>query len=259
MMEGKLKFGNNILARSNRSLGWMVKSIATIAVFSVATAVTAKAGIITNATIVGAGGTTASCAAGVVGTFEWSTTGAYLNTPTNSTTGCFAGGNNGSPAFTPLINTEATFVGGFTTEGTSAGLAALATGWYALNNGSLCGGAGQCTNSTGSDNGQNSGMLSLMVNRTNAAVVFQIYNSGGTVNSITNVPPAAALGCTADVAAKTFTVAANTICIQDLTQSGSISVTFNAPASVPEPTTSALMGLGLVAFGLLTQRKICRG
>ena len=258
-MEGKLKYVATTPALSTRSLGWAIKSIATFAVISVVTAVTAKAAIITNATIVGAGGTTAACAAGVVGTFEWSATGAYLNTPTNSTAGCFAGGNSGTPAFTPLINTEATFVGGFSTEGTAAGLATLATGWYALNNGSLCGGTGQCTNSSGADTGQNSGMLSLMVNRSNAAVVFQIFNSGGTANSITNVPPPAALGCTANVAAKTFTVSANTICIQDLTQSGSISVTLSAPSTVPEPTTSALMGLGLAAFGLFTQRKIRRG
>jgi hypothetical protein len=266
MREDPLKNSKNRLAHITRNSSWLVKFVAIFALCSLA-AVSANATLITNANVTGQSGSAAGCI-GQIGAgnaaFEWSSTGAYLNAASGTTSGCYVGSFN-STTGAVAAGTEALFInlGGSSGEGTSAQLATLSTGWYALgfvsgsSVGAICGGTAQCTPSNANDGSSNSGEIDVLVNRTNAAVSFTIKNAAGTANSIANLPSAAGCGASA-TGGNTYTIAANTICFSDLSTGGSISMTIAAPASVPEPATSGLIGLGLAAVGLFTRRKLYR-
>ena len=225
----------------------------------------ANATLITNANVTGESGTTATCVAqNGLGTaaFEWSATGAYLNAASGTSSGCFVGLLNTTTGL-PVIGSEAAYIslGGSSGEGTSASLATLATGWYALgalsagNAGVICGGTGQCTASNSNDGGSNSGEIDMLVNRTGAPIVFTIKNAAGVQNAIANLPSASGCGAVSTGGLGTYSVAANTICFSDLSTGGSLTITVAAPSSVPEPASSALIGLGLAGVSLLARRK----
>ncbi len=240
-----------------RNLSWLVKFVAIFGV-GVMAAVSAKATSVTT-TVTSDSPTTGTPCTGQVGvvggaTLEWSTTGAYLN-KTGSVDGCFAGG--GSPtAATEMLYVSLANQPGTGGEGSAAELNLLATGWYAFT-GQICSGISECTASNSSTNGNNSGMIDMIVNRTSSTQTFTIYNNTGTADAIGNLPSATGCGGSGTTTG-TFAVIANTVCFQDLSTGGSISFAVNAPSAVPEPATSALIGLGLAAASLLGRRKIHR-
>jgi PEP-CTERM motif len=89
----------------------------------------------------------------------------------------------------------------------------------------------------------------MLVNRTGVAQILTIKTPAGTALNNGNLPSASGCGASSTVAGQ-YTVAANTICLSELSTGGSQSMTITAPSSVPEPATSALIGLGLVGMGL---------
>jgi PEP-CTERM motif-containing protein len=262
-----MKYPNNLLTSGNGGLGWAVKSIAAFA-FCAITAVNANATVISNATVTGQSGSAAGCIAqvGVGGAaLEWTTTGAYLNAASGTTSGCYVGSVN-TVTGAVAAGSEALYIalGGSSGEGSAADLGLLATGWYALgffsspNGGAICGGTAQCTNSNANDGSNSSGEIDMLVNRTGAPVVFTVKNAAGIANGIANLPSASGCGAAGTGSTNTYTVAANTICFSDLTTGGSISITVAAPSTVPEPASSALIGLGLCGVALLARRKSSR-
>ncbi len=192
-------------------------------------------------TVTGVSGVTSACAVGNTGTFTGSSGGILLEAPGGSTTGCYVGGFSGTAGSPSPNGLNTTYIGGLSGEGTAAQLDSLTTGWYA-EFGVICGGAGQCTASNSSTNQSNSGDIEVLVNATSSAMNFQIYDNTGTLDPIYNTPSSS--GCGANASTKTFTVAANTICIEDLSTSGSISMSIGTPTTTPEPSTFAFFLIG---------------
>jgi MYXO-CTERM domain-containing protein len=206
----------------------------------------AKADTTYNVTVASVAGVTAACAASNSGTFTTFTSGGVLlEVPTASTAGCYVGNYSGTPSAPTPNGLATTFIPGLNTEGTAAGLNALTTGWYA-EFGAICGGTGQCTASNDSSNSNSSGDIDVLLNSSNASQTFQVYDNVGNIDTANNT---AATGCSYTGGGTgghaTFTVAANTICFEDLSTGGSIAMTIGAP-SVPEPSSVAFVGLGVL-------------
>jgi MYXO-CTERM domain-containing protein len=204
-------------------------------------------------TINSVAGVTSACTAGSTGTFQTFTSGGILlEAPTSSTSGCYVGGYSGTAGAPTPNGTPTTFIDGTAwthPTGSASQLDALTTGWYA-EFGAICGGTGQCTASNSMTNSSNSGDIELFINQTGSSKTFTSYDSSG--NALSNFNPAAT-GCT--YSGSLFTVAAHTICFEDLGTGGSIDLTINAPA-VPEPTGVGLAALGVLGIaGLIRRRK----
>ncbi len=205
-------------------------------------------------TITGASGTASTCASGDTGTFTISAGGILLEAPGGSTAGCYVGGFSGTAGAPTPNGADTTYIGGLSGEGTAAQLGTLTTGWYA-EFGVICGGTSQCTASNSSTNQNNSGDIEVLVNSGSTAVNFQIYDNNGTLDPIYNTPSAP--GCGANASTSTFTVAANTICIEDMSTSGSISMTIGTPTTTPEPSSFSflLIGCAILSATTLARRR----
>lgn len=212
-------------------------------------AVSASADTTYDITIAAAAGTASTCKAGNTGTFETFTDGGVLlEAPSGSTSGCYVGNYSGTPGAPTPNGAETSFISGLTGEGTATGLNSLATGYYA-EFGAICGGPGQCTASNNSSNGAGSGDIDVLVNSGSTSQTFSIYNTGGTKDSAGNTAPT---GCT--YSGTTFTVAADTICFEDLSTGGSIAMTIGTPA-VPEPANVGIASLGVLGIAELLRRR----
>lgn len=214
------------------------KYVILMGILSLAGAIPASASAIT---VTGVSGVAATCAVGNTGTFTISSGGILLEAPGGSTAGCYVGGFSGTAGSPSPNGTDTTYISGLSGEGTAAQLDSLTTGWYS-EFGAICGGTSQCTASNASTNQNNSGDIEVLVNAGSSAVNFQIYDNNGTLDPIYNTPGAP--GCGANASTSTFTVAANTICIEDMSTSGSISMTIGTPTSTPEPSTFAFLLIG---------------
>ena len=154
-----------------------------------------------------------TCAAGQTGTLVTDASGGInVNVMSGGSTTCFVGADG-----TFGNANDTTFIGGLNTEGTAAGLNALAQGWYA-ENGMICngtsGGSPLCVQANSSTDGTNSGDVDVLINRTGSSVVFTTYNTGGTANTTSNGPGPSS--CSVGTGGGTgITVAANTICFLD--------------------------------------------
>src|SRR5579884_844360 len=237
-MREELRLGN--FSDRGQQIGSAAKFALFAGVLCFAGALSANASTIT---ITGTSGAAATCTAGLTGTFTIDAAGGVLLEAPNGTGGCYVGGYSGTAASPTPNGTDTTYINitGVSTEGTAAQLFSLTTGWYA-EFGVLCGGPGQCTASQNSSNNNNSGDIEILVNSGGTSKNFQIQDNTGAIDSIFNAPSAS--GCGANVDTKTFTVAANTICIEDLSTSVSISLTIGAPSSVPEPSSFGFMSIG---------------
>lgn len=201
-----------------------------------------------NITIASVAGVTSACAAGNAGTFTTFTNGGVLlEAPNAVTSGCYVGGYSGTAGAPTPNGLETTFISGLTNEGTAAQLNALGTFYYA-EFGAICGGTAQCTASNSSNNGSNSGDIEVLINSTGSSQTFTIYNSGGTADGFANTP---ASGCT--VTGTTFTVAASTICFEDLSTGGSIAMT--AHIAVPEPANVGIISLSVLGIAEWFRRR----
>ena len=235
-MKKKMERNQENMANSGRNLS--NKYLILIGLLGLAGAIPASASAVT---VTGVSGVTSACAVGNTGTFTGSSGGILLEAPGASTAGCYVGGFSGTAGSPSPSGLNTTYIGGLSGEGTSAQLDALDTGWYA-EYGAICGGTGQCTASNSSTNQSNSGDIEVLVNATGSAMNFQIFDNTGTVDPIYNTPSSS--GCGANASTKTFSVAANTICIEDMSTSGSISMTIGAPTTTPEPSTFAFLLIG---------------
>jgi MYXO-CTERM domain-containing protein len=189
------------------------------------------------------------------GTFETTSAGGVLlEVPGGSSAGCYVGGfNSGGPT-----GMATTFISGLGTgggaEGTAAGLNALTTGWYA-EFGTICDPtSASCVNSNSSTNAGNNGDgnsadIEVLVNSSGSSQNFTTYDTSGNADNGANTP---APGCS--FSGSTFTVAAHTVCFEDLGTGGSIALTINSPA-VPEPKGIALIGLGVLGLAGFIRRR----
>jgi hypothetical protein len=187
-----------------------------------------------------------ACPAGTAGTLTTNSSGGIVVEFLGVTTGCYIGDSG-------VTGAASTYIGSLTTEGSASGLNSLSTGWYA-ENGAMCDATGSCSTANNSTNNNTSGDFEVLINRGSSSTTFQIYNTGGTVDSAGN--PGITGGCTYVVnsGAATFTVAANTICFEDLSTGASIAIDVNAPTSTPEVATMLLVATGLFLMALVGRR-----
>ena len=242
---------------------YRMRFFALAAVVCAATALSAKADSVYNVTVTAATGVTSACTAGLTGTLDINAGGGvFLSAPAGSTSGCYIGASGSQPGGTPAITT---FIGGLhsssagltPTEGTAAQLNALTDHtWYA-EFGEECGGTSQCVasnNSTNSSSG--SADIDILINNSNASETFTVYDNTGAADTTSNGPGPST--CSSPQGTSVITVAAHTICYEDLSTGASLAVSSNAPPA-PEPASVALLGSGLVlTAGILRRRKRSR-
>jgi len=200
---------------------FLTKAVALLALFGFAAVLTAKADSTTTSVTGEIPISGSLCTNGLSGTLAANGSGGVYFTTGGSSPDCYAGG---------------TSIPSYASGSFPASVFSLTSGAYA-ESGEICyaptSGSEQCVASA----------FEALVNTTASSMGFNV----GTIN---NVPPSPTT-CSANTSTETLTVAANTICFEDLTDSGSIAFTVNAPTPVtptPEPSSLFMLGSGLLSL-----------
>lgn len=216
---------------------YRMRFLALAAVVCAAAAFSAKADSVYSVTLSSVSSGT-GCSAGQTGTLDINSSGGlYLSLPSTGPTAgsCYVGATGTQPPATPAI---ASYISGLTGELSGSSAASLSAGYVAESNVIECIEPAVCTGSNSATNGPNSGDVDVIFNPTSSSTMTTLYQSNGTV-------------------LETYTCAANSICFEDTSTGGSITIKTSAPAptGTPEPASVALLGSGLVGVGLLIRRR----
>jgi hypothetical protein len=207
----------------------------------------------TSVTVQANNGNYAACPSGTTGVLTTNSAGGIDVVFAGTDNGCYIGDSG-------VTGTPSTYIGSLTGEGTASGLNSLSTGWYA-EYGAMCDATGSCNYSSSSTNGSGSADFDVLINRTGSTMTFQIYNSSNTIDGAGNSGIAGPTGqCSYTVTSgqATFTVAANSICFENLSTGASIAIDVNTPTATPEVATMLLVATGLFLMALVGRRMSSR-